>query len=80
MSLRIQVHIVGEDPIVLDVEELPDPNHSYVIGMNPQRRDLSEVHYINNEVDTIIIPMHRITLIQVLPSEIDDSIETFVRE
>ena len=48
--------------------------------MNPQRKDLSEVHYINNEVDTIMIPIHRISLIQLLPSEFEDTIETIARE
>jgi hypothetical protein len=80
MSYRIQVHVAGDDPVVLDVDEIPDPKDTCVIGTNPQRRDGKEVAYVLSEVDTIILPWHRINFIQVLPSEQKDEIETFVRE
>lgn len=78
---RIQVHISGDDPIVLEVEELPDPTDQYIIGMNPQRRDGKEVSYFLREVNQVIIPWWRINFIQILPSDdqrVDDL--TFVRE
>lgn len=80
MAYRIQVHIAGDDPVVLDVEELPKPTDNYVIGMNPQRRDGGEVSYILHEVDQVIYPWWRINFIQILPSEHEEMIDTFVRE
>lgn len=80
MAYRIQVHISNEDPIVMDVEELPDPNHTYLMGSNPQRRDGKDVQYILHEVNEIILPMHRVTMIQILPAAGAEDIETFVRE
>jgi hypothetical protein len=80
MPFRIQVHISGDDPVVLDVEELPKPSDNYVMGMNPQRRDGKEVTYINREVDQVIFPWWRINFIQILPSDREEEIETFVRE
>src|SRR5574341_1978945 len=61
MPFRIQVHISGDDPVVLDVEELPKPSDNYVMGMNPQRRDGKEVTYINREVDQVIFPDRKST-------------------
>lgn len=78
MTFRIQVHIVGEDPVVLEVEELPDPSSVYVMGMNPERRDGKKVDNILLEVDQVIYPWWRINFIQVLPQE--EIVETFVRE
>jgi hypothetical protein len=80
MAFRIQVHIAGEDPVVLDVEELPDPSDNYVMGMNPQRRDGKPVDNILHEVDQVIYPWWRINFIQILPSEQEEIVETFVRD
>lgn len=78
MSYRIQVHINGDDPVVLDVDELPKPADTCVVGTNPQRRDGKEVQWVLKEVNQIFIPMHRIIFIQVLEQEV--KVETFVIE
>ena len=80
MSYRIQVHIAGDDPVVLDVDELPKTDDTCVIGTNPQRRDGKEVAYILREVNQVILPMWRVNFIQVLPSEQAEEVPTFVRE
>jgi len=77
---RIQVHISGDDPIVLEVEELPQFSDQFVTGINPQRRDGKEVSYFLREVNQVLIPWWRINFIQVLPSEDQQDIQTFVRE
>lgn len=80
MSYRIQVHIAGDDPVVLDVEELPKADDTCVTGMNPQRRDGKEVGYILREVNQVIFPMWRINFIQVLPSDQGKAVPTPVIE
>ncbi|MGF1503611.1 MAG: hypothetical protein GYB64_03465 [Chloroflexi bacterium] len=80
MAYRIQVHIQNDDPVVLDVDELPKPGDQFVLGMNPQRRDGKEVNYIMREVNQIIIPWWRINFIQVLPSDQEEDVPTFIRE
>lgn len=80
MSFRLQIHIAGDDPVVVDVDELPKPSDTMIIGSNPQRRDQKEVAYILREVNQIIFPVHRVNFIQVLPSEQVEEIPTFVRE
>jgi hypothetical protein len=80
MSYRIQVHVVGDDPVILDVDDLPKTDDTCVIGTNPQRRDGKEVAYVLREVNQIMIPIWRVNFIQVLPSEQADEVPTFVRE
>lgn len=80
MSYRLQIHIANDDPIVVDVDELPKPSDTFLIGMNPQRRDGKEVQYILREVNQVILPMWRINFIQILPSETEEEVQTFVRE
>nr|MBN1229873.1 hypothetical protein [Anaerolineae bacterium] len=80
MVIRIQVHIANDDPIVLEVEELPCPESQYVMGINPVRRDGKDVPYVLQEVNQILIPWWRINFIQVLPGEEAEDVLTFVRE
>ena len=80
MPYRIQVHVANDEPIVLDVDDLPKPTDTFVMGMNPQRRDGKEVNYILREVNQVIFPLWRINFIQILPSEQEDDVPTFVRD
>jgi hypothetical protein len=80
MSYRLQIHIANDDPIVVDVDELPNPSDQFLIGTNPQRRDGKEVQYILREVNQIILPLWRVNFIQILPSDMEEDVQTFVRE
>lgn len=77
---RIQVHIANDDPVVLEVEELPQPGDQFVTGTNPLRRDGKDVSYVMREVNQIIIPWWRINFVQILPGDEQDEVITFVRE
>jgi hypothetical protein len=79
MSLSIIVHISNEDPVVCEVDKLPNAVDQLITVHNPRRRDGVDLHYLEEDVSTMIIPFHRINFIQVLPSaEIEDVIG-FVR-
>lgn len=80
MSITAIVHINNEEPILCEVEQLPDPTDQVVIVSNPRRRDGKELHYLEDDVATIIIPWHRINFVQVLPSAETEEVITFVRE
>lgn len=70
----ILVHISNDEPIMAELEQLPDPSDQVVVCMNPRRRDGKELHYILPEVQTIILPMHRITFIEIMPSGDEEEI------
>ena len=74
------VHISNEDPIVCEVDGLPEPTTQVVIIHNPRRRDGMDVHYLDEDVSTVMIPLHRVNFIQVLPSTEVEDIIGFVRE
>lgn len=68
------IHIVNEEPILADAEALPSPSDQVVVCLHPRRRDGREVHYVLPEVQTIIIPWHRISFIEVMPSGQEEEI------
>ncbi len=76
----IIVHVKNEDPIVCEVEELPGPAAQMVTINNPRKRDGMDIHYVDEEVSTLIIPFHRINFIQVLPAGGEEDVIGFVRE
>ena len=81
MTTPIIIHLANEEPILCDVDQLPEADDQIVTVHNPRRRDGKDVHYIDDDVTTIIIPWHRINFIEILPTpgEMDEVI-TFVRE
>ncbi|MBE2199473.1 MAG: hypothetical protein IAE79_12740 [Anaerolinea sp.] len=74
------VHIMNEDPVVCEVESLPDPMAQFVIVHNPRKRDGTDIHYLDEDVSSVMYPLHRINFIQVLPSTEAEEIIGFVRE
>ncbi len=68
------IHITNEEPILAEAETLPLPSDQVVVCLHPRRRDGREVHYVLPEVQTIIIPWHRISFIEVMPSGQEEEI------
>lgn len=76
---RVLVHLPNEEPILGEIERLPQPQDTLIVVYQPRRRDGRDIHYLEEDVESIILPLARITLIEVLPSE-EEEIITFVRE
>lgn len=80
MALTLLLHVSNEDPILVDVDELPDPTHQYLVAHNPRTRDDKDLHYIMAEVVTVMFPWHRLTFVEVMPSDEDSDVTTPFRE
>ena len=76
----VYVHMVGEDPIVGEVDEMPQRSDMILPLKNPRRKDGKDIIYLEQNVTQVIIPIHRITLLEVLPGAEEDEIISFVRE
>ncbi len=80
MAITVVLHIEDEAPIVAEVDELPTSSDLLVIVNNPRRRDGKDLHYLDNNVVTVMWPVSRINFIEVLPSQEEERIIGFVRE
>jgi hypothetical protein len=81
MSNTVILHITNEEAIVAEIEKLPETSDMMVIVNNPRRRDGKDLHYLEDEVTSMIIPWHRINFIEILPtSEELEEVITIVRE
>jgi hypothetical protein len=80
MPVSILIHISGEEPILADVDEMPDINAQAIACSNMRRRDGKEIHYLDREATHFFIPWRQISLVEVLTAEEEAEIISFVRE
>jgi hypothetical protein len=80
MTYTVLLHLHNEDPVVAEIDELPDPQDQIVVINNPRLRDGKDLHYIQPEVQTVIFPWTRISFIEVMPTDEEEEIFGFIRE
>ncbi len=80
MPYTIILHPSGEEPIIGEVEELPQPTDLSITVNSPRRIDGKELHYLSESVLTVIWPLNRMNFIEVLPTKAEEEIIGFVRE
>ncbi len=80
MAIEVIIHISNSDPILGEVNELPGPGDQLIMINNPRLKDGKDLHFLANNVVTVIWPIHNMTFIEVLPSEDEERIVGFVRE
>lgn len=71
--ITLLVHINNAEPVKIDVDELPKPTDQAVIGKNPREKGDKEIAWLEDGVQTVIFPWWRVTFIEVLPSETEDT-------
>jgi hypothetical protein len=76
----VEIHIINEDPVVGEVDKLPERDDTVIMIKNPRRRDGKDLFYLEANVSTVIWPLHRVVFIEVMPSAEDEAIIGFVRE
>ena len=79
MATTVIVHVMGEDPFVAEVEELPKPSDQLLTLLNPRRRDNKPLHYLERETISMVMPMHRINFIEIMPSQETEEEDLFFR-
>lgn len=62
------LHISNSEPIKVDVDEVPSPMDTCIVGKNPRERSDKELTWVDEGVTTIIVPWWRINYVQVLPT------------
>lgn len=80
MSVEVIVHLHNEDPVLAEIEEMPDPSHQFVYLLNPRRRDGRPLHYVTEGATGFIFPWTRITFIEIMETEEAREVIEFFRE
>ncbi len=81
MPITVIVHISNADPIVGEIDEMPDPTSQFITCTNPRARDGKQIVYIDAQATRVMFPWSRVTFVETMPSDEDQAeIETFFRD
>jgi len=80
MPFTLLLHLTSEDPVVVEVDDLPAATDVWIKGLNPRRKDNKDVHNLMPEVTEVLYPAWRVNFIEVMPGEEHEEIITAVRD
>jgi len=80
MPYTVLLHIRNEDSVLGELEEMPEPNSQFLAVRSPRLRDGREVTYILPETNTVLYPWSIIHCVEIMPTEEDEQIVTFIRD
>jgi hypothetical protein len=69
MAKTVVLHLSGEDPVLADIEQEPLPGDLFIRVTNMRKRDGKPVPYLAAGVQAVIFPWHRVTFVEIMPSE-----------
>lgn len=78
--ISVIVHVNNEDAVVCEMEDMPDPGTIFMTLYNPRLRDGGDLHYLDENVTSMMVPWHRVNFVQILPSGEAEDIIGFVRD
>ena len=76
----VLIHILNEDPVLGEVENLPGVTDTVIVVNNPRKKDGKDLANIVQNVTQVIWPLNRCSFIEVIPGEDEEQIISFVRE
>ena len=81
MAYTVIIHLHNEDPIVAEMEELPDSQALSFRCVNPRRKDGKSLNYIDEACTSFIFSWNRVGFIEVMPGdEEEEEIVEFYRD
>ncbi|MGD9047528.1 MAG: hypothetical protein PVF77_05710 [Anaerolineae bacterium] len=80
MAIEVIIHLQNEDPVVADMEVMPEPTHQFVEVSNPRRRDGRSLHYVTEGATSFLFPWTRITFIEIMGEEETVEVIEFFRD
>ncbi len=64
----LYIHLTDSEPLVGDMEEMPNPQDTFLLVKNPRTRDGKDLRNLLDDVTQILIPWWRISYIEVMPT------------
>jgi hypothetical protein len=80
MSITVIVHIRNAEPMLAEIEELPQASDTLIQLNNPRQRDGKDLIFLEHNVVNVIWPLAEISFIEILPGESAEDVVSFIRE
>jgi hypothetical protein len=80
MSTTVIVHIRNSEPMLAEIEEMPQPTDTLIKLSNPRQRDGKDLIFLEHNVVIVYWPWSEISFIEIMPGETAEEVVSFVRE
>jgi len=66
MAIPAIIHILGEDAKNVDLDEVPNPTHTFLAVRNVRKKDNKPLPYMMEGAEVFLYAWHKITFIEIL--------------
>jgi hypothetical protein len=81
MAIRALIHILSEDPVLGELDEMPDPTHLFIRVRNATRKDGKPLDLVDDRATSLAYPWSRVTFVEFFNEESPrESVLGFFRE
>ena len=80
MSSSVIVHIRNAEPMLAEIDEMPQLTDVLIKLSNPRQKDGKDLIYLERNVVTVYWPWAEISFIEILPGDSAEEVVSFIRE
>ncbi len=80
MSHTVIIHIKNSEPMLAEIDELPELTDVLVKLSNPRQRDGKDLMYLERNVVNVYWPWAEISFLEILPGDTAEEVVSFIRE
>jgi len=80
MAHTVLIHLLNDEPVVGEVDKLPEPVDQVLIVSGVRKLDGQPVPFVQPNVSTVIFPWARIQCVELMVSEAEEEIISFIKE
>ena len=80
MSNSVIIHIKNAEPMLAEIDEMPQATDVLLKLNNPRQKDGKDLIYLERNVVIVYWPWSEISFMEVLPGDTAEEVVSFIRE
>ena len=80
MSTTVIVHVRNAEPMLAEIEEMPQLTDVLIKLSNPRQKDGKDLIYLERNVVTVYWAWAEISFLEILPGDTAEDVVSFIRE
>jgi len=80
MSTTVIVHIRNAEPMLAEIDELPQLTDVLIKLSNPRQKDGKDLIFLERNVVSVYWPWAEISFLEILPGDTAEDVVSFIRE